>query len=119
MDNVNTSLSSSSFSAPKLKIATLSLSAPVARSKKANPKDDFYVKVTVTNSGDMRGDANVSLYVDGQLKGNQNVSVRGKGSADAIFAVSGIKKERYAKVKASLKNGTSSHEANIHFMPFY
>ena len=39
----------------------------------------------------------------------------------AIFPVSDVRKERYAKVKAILrngKNGKNSDEANIHFMPF-
>ena len=77
--------------------------------------------VTVSNSGDERGNATISLYVDGKPVGNKNISVRGQGTADAIFPVSDVRKERYAKVKAILrngKNGKNSDEANIHFMPF-
>lgn len=99
-------------------IASMSLSAPRAKGKTANPRNDFYVTVTVSNKSTIRGTALVSLYVDGKPVGSKSVSVRGQGSADAIFAVSNIKKERYAKVKATLKHGKSSHEANIHFMPF-
>lgn len=102
----------------ELKIASLTVSPPRASSKRANPKHDFYVKVAVSNSGDLRGNATVSLYVDGQSIGSKNVSVRGHGSSNAIFAVSNVKKERYAKVKATLNNGRTSQEANIHFMPF-
>lgn len=104
---------------PKLTIASLSLSAPKASSKRANPKNDFYVTVTVRNSGDERGNGVVSLSVDGQPVGSKNIGVRGHGSANAIFAVSNIRKERYAKVRATLKNGNKSQEASIHFMPFY
>lgn len=96
----------------------MSLSAPRAKGKKANPRNDFYVTVTVSNKSTRRGTALISLFVDGKPVGNKSVSVRGQGSADAIFAVSDIKKERYARVKATLKHGKSSHEANIHFMPF-
>lgn len=106
---------------PKLRIASLSLSKPRAKGKRANPKNDFYVTVTVSNSGDERGNAAISLYVDGKPVGNKNISVRGQGTADAIFPVSDVRKERYAKVKAILKNGKNgknSDEANIHFMPF-
>ena len=103
---------------PVIRIASMSLSAPKATSKRANPKHNFFVTVSVTNSGDERGNADVFLYVDGTLVGNKNISVRGHGSSNAIFSVSGVKKERYAKVKATLKNGKDSHEANIHFMPF-
>lgn len=106
---------------PKLKIASLSLSKPRAKGKRANPKNDFYVTVTVSNSGDERGNAAVSLFVDGKPVGSKNISVRGQGTADAIFPVSDVRKERYAKVKAVLKNGKNgknSDEANIHFMPF-
>ncbi len=108
-------------SSPKLRIAYLSLSKPRAKGKRANPKNDFFVTVTVKNTGDERGNAAVSLYVDGKPAGNKNISVRGQGTADAIFSVSDVKKERYAKVKAILKNaknGQNSDEANIHFMPF-
>lgn len=99
-------------------IASMSLSAPRAKGKKANPRNDFYVTVTVSNKSTRRGTALISLFVDGKPVGNKSVSVRGQGTADAIFAVSDIKKERYARVKATLKHGKSSHEANIHFMPF-
>lgn len=99
-------------------IASMSLSAPRAKGKKANPRNDFYVTVTVSNKSTRRGTALISLFVDGKPVGNKSVSVRGQGTADAIFAVSDIKKERYARVKATLKHGKSSHEVNIHFMPF-
>ena len=102
----------------ELTIASLTVSPPRASGKRANPKHDFYVKVAVSNSGDLRGNGTVSLYVDGQPIGSKNISVRGHGSSNAIFAISNVKKERYAKVKAQLKNGRSSQEANIHFMPF-
>lgn len=104
---------------PEMTIAYLTISPPKATAKKANPKNDFYVTVTVSNEGDMRGNASVVLYVDGQQIGVKNIGVRGHGRANALFAVSGVRKERYAKVKAILKNGRgASHEANIHFMPF-
>lgn len=105
-------------STPKLSIASMSLSAPRAKGKKASPKNDFFVTVTVRNKGDERGNATVSLYVDGKPIGNKNVSVRGQGTADAVFTVSDVRKERYAKVRATLKNGKDVQEANIHFMPF-
>ena len=41
-----------------------------------NPKHDFYVTVTVSNSGDERGTATVSLSVDGQAVGNKSISVK-------------------------------------------
>lgn len=108
-------------STPKLRIAQLSLSSPQAAAKRANPKHDFYVTVTVSNSGDERGTATVSLSVDGQAVGNKSISVKGRGNAKAIFAVSNIRKERYARVKATLKDSRNRQpysEANIHFMPF-
>ena len=97
----------------------LSLSPPQASSKRANPKNDFYVTVAINNKGDVRGVANVSLYVDGKPIGSKNVNVRGRGVANAIFTIPDVKKERYAKVKAILKNSGNSHEANIRLVPFY
>lgn len=102
----------------ELTIASLTISPPKAKSKRAGPKNDFLVKVTVSNSGDKRGIGSVTLFVDGQQVGVKTIGVRGHGQADAVFTVGGIRKERYAKVKAMLKNGRMSHEANIHFMPF-
>lgn len=110
--NTNTS------SSQKMHIASLSLSTPKATAKRANPKNNFFVTVSVINSSDVRGSASVSLYVDGKVVGTKGVSVRGNGSANAIFAVSGIKKEHYAKVKAALKEGKTSQEAIIRFLPF-
>ena len=105
---------------PTMRIASLSVSPPRANSKRASPKNEFFVTVSVSNSGDARGNANVALIVDGGQAGNKTVSVRGHGSANAIFAITGVKKERFAKVKAILKNnGRMSQEASIHFMPFY
>ena len=63
---------------PKMRIASMSLSAPKATSKRANPKHNFFVTVSVTNSGDERGNADISLYVDGTPAGNKNISVRKK-----------------------------------------
>lgn len=105
---------------PKLRIASMSLSKPPrAKGKKANPKNVFFVTVTVSNDGDERGNATVSLLVDGKPAGNKSVSVRARGAADAVFSVPDIRKERYAKVKATLREGkVKSQEANIHFMPF-
>lgn len=100
------------------KSAKLSILAPKATSKRANPKNEFYVSVPIINGGDVRGNGQVALYVDGNLLGQKTVGVRGRGSAKALFAISGIKKERYARVKAVLKNSNSSYEANIHIMPF-
>ena len=105
---------------PIIRIASLSISTPRANSKRASPKNEFFVTVSVSNSGDARGNANVALFVDGGQVGNKTVSVRGHGTANAIFAITGVKKERYAKVKAILKNnGRTSQEASIHFLPFY
>lgn len=105
---------------PIIRIASLSLSTPRANSKRASPKNEFFVTVTVTNTGDERGNANIALLVDGQQLGNKNVSVRGRGSANAVFTIPGVKKERFAKVKALLRNnGRTSQEASIHFLPFY
>lgn len=99
------------------KVPKLSISQPKATSKRANPKNDFYIAVAVNNSGDAYGNGSVTLYVNDQLVGSKSVGVRSHGIANAVFAIPGIKKERYARVKAVLKNGTSQ-ESNIHFMPF-
>lgn len=104
---------------PAIRIASLSLSTPKPNSKRASPKNEFFVTVSVSNSGDERGNANVTLLVDGQQVGSKGISVRGHGTANAVFAVTGVKKERYAKVKAMLRNGKTSQEASIHFLPFY
>lgn len=103
---------------PDMKIASLSISKPRAKGKKASPQNNFFVTVNVTNKGDARGVATVSLIVDGKPIGNKSVSVRANGSADAVFTISDVRKERYAKVRASLKNGDKIEEASIHFMPF-
>jgi len=105
---------------PKLSIAYLSLSKIKAKSKRASPKNVFSVTVAVRNDGDLRGNATITLYVDDNQNGTKSVSVKGHGISDAIFNVSDIRKERYAKVKAVLKEGggKKSSEANIHFMPF-
>ena len=99
------------------KVPKLSISHPKATSKRANPKNDFYIAVAVNNSGDAYGNGSVTLYVNDQLVGSKSVGVRSHGIANAVFAIPGIKKERYARVNAVLKNGTSQ-ESNIHFMPF-
>lgn len=105
-------------SQPDMKIASLSISKPRAKGKKASPQNNFFVTVNVTNKGDARGTATVSLSVDGKPLGNKSVTVRPNGSADAVFTISDVRKERYAKVRASLKNGDKIEEASIHFMPF-
>ena len=103
---------------PDIKIASLLISKPRAKGKKASPQNNFFVTVNVTNKGDARGTATVSLNVDGRPIGNKSVSVRANGSADAVFTISDVRKERYAKVRASLINGDKIEEASIHFMPF-
>ena len=105
---------------PKLSIAYLSVSTIKPKSKRASPKNVFSVTVAVKNDGDLRGNATITLLVDGKQTGTKSISVKGHGLSDAIFNVSDIRKERYAKVKAILKegDGKKSGEANIHFMPF-
>lgn len=104
----------------KLSIAYLSLSQIKPKSKRASPKNVFSITVAVKNDGDLRGNATITLFVDGKQNGMKSISVKGHGLSDAIFNVSDIRKERYAKVKAILKEGAGnkSSEANIHFMPF-
>jgi len=104
----------------KLSIAYLSVSTIKPKSKRASPKNVFSVTVAVKNDGDLRGNATITLLVDGKQTGIKSISVKGHGLSDAIFNVSDIRKERYAKVKAILKegDGKKSGEANIHFMPF-
>ena len=101
----------------RIKPASFVLSKPVARSKRANPKDEFYIAVAVNNNGDVRGDTYVTLYVNGQNIGSKRVSVRGQGTANATFCVPNVKTPRLAKVKAVLKNGRSQ-EKDIELIPF-
>lgn len=105
---------------PKLSIAYLSVSTIKPKSKRANPKNVFSVTVAVKNDGDLRGNATITLFVDNKQSGTKRISVKGHGLSDAIFEVSDVRKERYAKVKAILKegDGKKNGEANIHFMPF-
>lgn len=102
---------------PPLSPVEFALSKPIARSKRANPKDEFFIAVAVANKGDVRGDANVTLYVDGQNIGSKRVSVRGQGTANATFCIPDVKKQRLAKVKATLKNGRSQEKV-IELIPF-
>ncbi len=104
---------------PKLSIASMSLSAPRPGSKRANPKNDFFVTVQVSNSGDERGDALVTLFLNNKKMDTKLVSVKGHASASAIFKIPDVRKEYYAKAKAMLKNGRYSQEAEILFKPFY
>lgn len=99
--------------------ASFSLSAPKASSKRANPKNEFFVAVAVSNNGEARGETNVTLYIDGQSVGNKKISVRGQGSASAIFTIPNVTKERIVKAKAMLRNGRSSQESSIILKSFY
>ncbi len=105
---------------PKLSIAYLSVSTIKPKSKRASPKNVFSVTVAVKNDGDLRGNATITLFVDGKQNGTKSISVKGHGLSDAIFNVADVRKERYAKVKAILKegDGKKNGEANIHFLPF-
>ena len=105
---------------PKLSIAYLSVSTIKPKSKRASPKNVFSVTVAVRNDGDLRGNATITLFVDGKQSGTKSISVKGHGLSDAIFNVADVRKERYAKVKAILKegDGKKNGEANIHFLPF-
>lgn len=105
---------------PSLSAASFTLSAPKARTVRANPSDVFYITVAVSNSGDERGSANIVLYVDEKKIGESTVSVRGHGIANAVIAVPNVKKERWGKAKALLaNNGKSSDIGEIHFLPFW
>ena len=112
--------SSPSAAESKMKIASFALSRPEAPSKRAGVNNTFYVTVTVSNSGDKTGVASVSLVVDGKNVGTQRVNVRGRSNAKTTFAAAtNVKKERYAKVRATLSDGKSSQEVTIPIIPFY
>lgn len=99
--------------------ANLALSAPRASSKRANPKDEFFITIPVSNSGDERGDGSVTLYVDGKPLSSKGVSVRAHGIANLVFSIPDVKKERYVKVRGALRNGRSSQEVSIHLLPIW
>lgn len=102
----------------KLRIASFTISAPKAKGKRADPFNTFNVTVNVSNSGDQTGKANVSLFVDGKKVESKSSNVKGRSSTNFPFAaVTNVKKERYAKVRAILSDGTKSDEAIIHVMP--
>ena len=104
----------------KMKIASFALSRPEAPSKRAGVNNTFYVTVTVSNSGDKTGVASVSLVVDGKNVGTQRVNVKGRSTSKTTFAAAtNVKKERYAKVRATLSDGKSSQEVTIPIIPFY
>ena len=112
--------SNSTSSASKMKIASFSLSRPEPSAKRAMPNNIFFVTVTVSNSGDKTGVASVSLFVDGKSVGTQLVNVKGHSSSKSKFAAAtNVKKERYAKVRATLSDGKSSQEVTMPIVPFY
>ena len=99
-------------------IASLSISAPKAADKWADPSRNFNVTVRVSNSGDQTGKANVSLFVDGKKVGTKSNNVKGRSNTSFTFAaVTNVKKEKYAKVRATLSDGKSSEEAIIRVLP--
>ena len=102
----------------KVRIASFTISSPKAQGKRADPFNTFNVTVNVSNSGDQTGKANVSLIVDEKKVGSESKNVKGRSSTNFKFAaVTNVKKERYAKVRAILSNGTSSEVVNIHVLP--
>jgi acyl-CoA hydrolase len=110
----------SSTSTSKMQIASFSLSKPEASAKRATPGNVFFVTVTVSNSGDKTGVASVSLFVDGKNVGTQRVNVKGRSTSKSKFAAAtDVKKERYAKVRATLSDGKGSQEVTIPIIPFY
>ncbi len=99
-------------------IASLSISAPKAADKWADPSRNFNVTVRVSNSGDQTGKANVSLFVDGKKVGTKSNNVKGRSNTSFTFAaVTNVKKEKYAKVRATLSDGKSSEETIIRVLP--
>lgn len=99
-------------------IASLSISAPKAADKWADPSRNFNVTVSVSNSGDQTGKANVSLFVDGKKVGTKSNNVKGRSNTSFKFAaVTNVKKEKYAKVRATLSDGKSSEETIIRVLP--
>lgn len=99
-------------------IASLSISAPKAADKWADPSRNFNVIVRVSNSGDQTGKANVSLFVDGKKVGTKSNNVKGRSNSSFTFAaVTNVKKEKYAKVRATLSDGKSSEETIIRVLP--
>lgn len=99
-------------------IASLSISAPKAADKWADPSRNFNVTVKVSNSGDQTGKANVSLFVDGKKVGTKSNNVKGRSNTSFTFAaVTNVKKEKYAKVRATLSDGKSSEETIIRVLP--
>lgn len=99
-------------------IASLSISAPKAADKWADPSRNFNVIVRVSNSGDQTGKANVSLFVDGKKVGTKSNNVKGRSNTSFTFAaVTNVKKEKYAKVRATLSDGKSSEETIIRVLP--
>lgn len=110
----------SSTSTSKMQIASFSLSKPEASAKRATPGNVFFVTVTVSNSSDKTGVASVSLFVDGKNVGTQRVNVKGRSTSKSKFAAAtDVKKERYAKVRATLSDGKGSQEVTIPIIPFY
>ena len=99
-------------------IASLSISAPKAADTWADPSRNFNVTVRVSNSGDQTGKANVSLFVDGKKVGTKSNNVKGRSNTSFTFAaVTNVKKEKYAKVRATLSDGKSSEETIIRVLP--
>ena len=110
---------SESENQPAIRVASLSLIDPTNNKKNADLNDNFHIVVKVKNSGDVRGEANVQLYVDGKPIDNRKVNVGAHGEAEAITSIPNIKKDRFAKVMAKLDNGASSKEVSIRLLPFY
>lgn len=99
-------------------LASLTISKPKAADKWADPSRNFNVIVKVNNSGDLTGKANVSLYVNEKKVGSKSNNVKGRSNTWFTFAaVTNVKKETYARVRATLNDGKSSEEANIHILP--
>lgn len=89
------------------------------RGKRANPNNEFFVAVNVSNSGDERGDVQVMLSVNGKSAGTKHVSVRAHGQSQAIFTVPNVKKPFIGKVSVKIVGGTDKMDTSISFEPFY
>ena len=114
-DNCNLSYNVVTAPVAVRKPASLSVSKPQPKAKRANPKGEFFVNVAVTNTGDEPGDVQLALTVNGKKIGSKKVTVNGRGTRNYSFPVT-VKKPFFGKTKASA--GSGQKESDIYYQPF-
>lgn len=104
---------------PKPRPARVSLGKIWPKGKRALPNNVFTVAVSLKNSGEMSGDVQVAMSVNGKSYGSKNVSVKGNGQSQAVFTIPNVKKPYSGKVVVKIVGSGDNKEAIIDFEPFY